>query len=73
MPVSLLPASNHRPHSCSTQNASKPQPSMSSRVKGLVVVTLVGFGVLHLIAGAIIQRGSVTPSVETMMFARNGD
>jgi hypothetical protein len=73
MPVSLLPASNHRTDSHSTQDASKPQPSMSPTVKSLVAITLVGFGLLHLIAGAIVQRASVTPPIETMMIARNGD
>jgi hypothetical protein len=46
---------------------------MSLTMKVLVVATLVGFGILHLIAGTIMQRASAKPPIETMMFAHNGD
>jgi len=79
MPVNLLPASNpngrshFRPDDYSIQRARDPQPSMSLTMKVLTVATLVGFGILHLIAGTIMQRAPAKPPIETMMFTHNED
>jgi len=46
---------------------------MSPTMKVVTVVTLVGFGILHLIAGTIMQRAPAKPAIETMMIAHNAD
>jgi len=79
MPVELLPASNpmrrrhHQPSNYPTRSVSEPQPSMSLTMKVLVVAALVGFGILHLIAGTIMQGASEKPPIETITFVHNGD
>jgi hypothetical protein len=46
---------------------------MSLKFKVLIVTVLVGFGILHVIGGTMIQRASGTQPIGAMMLMQNVD
>jgi hypothetical protein len=65
-------SANLSSHSSSTDHLPKPQSSMSFKLRILMAAALVGFGILHLIGGATMQRASKPPT-EAAMLAHTGD
>ena len=60
-------SANLASHSNSTRRLPKPQPSMSFKLRILIATVLVGFGVLHLIGGTMMQRASKPPTEDAML------
>jgi len=48
-------------------------PKMSSTLKVLIGVVLVGFGILHIIAGRMIEQSAHQPTTETNVPMHSGD
>ena len=65
-------SANLSSHSSSMDHLPKPQSSMSFKLRILMAAALVGFGILHLIAGTMMQRAS-SKSTETATLTYTGD
>jgi hypothetical protein len=48
-------------------------PVMSLKLKVLIVAVLVGFGILHIIGGTIMQRASGQQPIDAIMLMHNED
>ena len=64
---------NLSPDSSSTDHLPKPQSSMSFKLRVLMATALFGFGILHLIGGAMMQRASSKPPIEAATLMPRGD
>jgi hypothetical protein len=71
-----MPADDFRsqmPRHLSTRHHGPSRPSMSLHEKALIAGMLVGFGILHIVAGTILRTAAGNLPFENAMDAHRGD
>ena len=71
-----MPANNCHPQSpinLSTRQVGPATPSMSLHEKTLVAAVIVGFGILHIVGGTMLQSAAANSPIENAMAVQHGD
>ena len=71
-----MPTDNCRsqmPRHLSTRHHRPSRPSMSLQGSALIAGILVGFGILHIVAGAMLRTAAGNSPLENAMDAHHGD